>query len=235
MSRMITAADFDAARVANPAQAEIIRQTLYDFQIYPGAGTQSLTFFQQPVGQGFTSALGATAATGKTTWDTNMQLGGQLPSGMQFLAESIEVMFYPGSVSTTNTFTVDTLTFFLAAASAVPTMQVDDASAFYQSGLLTFNILNKIYLQETPLGRFPPKTQLQLPGAIASNSATTSEVGFARAFADGRPYYLEPPILLQPAMNWSVALTWPGLVAMTSGFNARVGVILDGALMRASQ
>ena len=76
---------------------------------------------------------------------------------------------------------------------------------------------------------------LLLVGAIASNSATTAEVGFAAAHACGRPYYLEPRIDLQPAMNFDVSLRWPGLVAMPSTFNARVGVILDGYLMRASQ
>lgn len=235
MSRMITAADFQAARVTNPSQAEIIRQTLYDSLIYPAAGSVSLSFFQTPIGQGITSALGATAGTTKTDADTNMQLGGQLPSGIQFLAESIELLFYPGSVSTANTFTVDTLTFFLAAASAVPTAQVDDASAFYQSGVLKLRVLDKNYLSEQPLGRFPPKTQINIAGAIASNSATTAEVGFARAFAEGRPYYLDPPILLQPAMSWGINLTWPGLVPLPSGFNARVVCVIDGAMMRASQ
>lgn len=235
MPSFLTEADFAAARVTNPGQSEIIRQSLYDHQIYPAAGALQLNFFQAPIGQGITSALGATAGTGKTLADTNMTLGGQLPSGMQFLIESIEVTFYPGSVSTANTFTVDALTVFLAAASAVPTAQIDDVSAFYQSGYLRFTVLNKDYLIEGPLMRFPPKCSLEVKGAIASNSATTAEVGFAQANAGGRAYYLEPPVLLQPAMNWVVSLNWPGLVAMTSTFNARVGVILDGAVMRASQ
>lgn len=232
---MPTAADFQLGRVANAAQSEIIRQTLYDHQLYAAAGAQQLTYFQAPLGQGVTTALGATAGTSKTVADTNMVLGGNLPSGQEFLAESIEVTFYPGSVSTASTFTVDALTFFLAAASAVPTAQIDDVNAFLQSGVLEFNILSKNYLRETPLVRFPPKCYIEIVGAIASNSATTAEVGFAAAHACGRPYYLEPRIDLQPAMNFDVSLRWPGLVAMPSTFNARVGVILDGYLMRASQ
>lgn len=231
-----TTADFAQARVTMPGQSEILQQTLYDFQIYPGAGSLSLPFFQNPIGAGVTSALGATATTTKTKADTNMDMAGQLPSGLGFLAQSIEVFFNPGSVNTASTFTVDTLTFFLAAASAVPTAQVDDASAFYQSGWLEFNILQKNYLREAPLGRFPPKTHLKLNAAIASNSATTAEVGVANAYSEGRAYYLgEPGIGLQPAMNFNVTLNWPGLVAMTSGFNARVGIVLDGYVMRAVQ
>ncbi len=227
--------DFSMGRVTNPGQSEIIRQSLYDHLLYAAAGAQSLTFYQTPIGQGMTTALGATATTPKTKSDTNMVLAGQLPSGQEYLIDSIEVTFYPGSVSTASTYTVDNLTFFLAAASAVPTAQVDDVNTFYQSGRLELNILSKNYLTETPLMRFPPKTHLENRGAIASNSATTAEVGFANAYAAGRPYYVEPRIDLQPAMNFDVTLVWPGLVAMPSTFNARVGVILDGYLLRASQ
>lgn len=235
MGGLPTAADFQAARVTNPAQSEVVRQRLYDWQLYPAAGSQQLSYFQSQVGQSLTTALGATANTPKTLWDTNMPLGGQLPSGTQYLVESIEVAFFPGSVSTANTFTVDALTFFLAAASAVPTAQVDDVSNFYQSGLLEFNILQKTYLRETPLVAFPPKAYIDIAGFIASNSATTAEVGAALAGARGRPYYIDPKLLLQPAMNFEVLLKWPGLVPMPSGFNARCGVILDGCFMRASQ
>lgn len=232
---MPSVADFTLGRVTNPGQSEIIRQTLYDHLLYAAAGVQTLSFFQTPVGQGQTTALGATATTPKTKSDTNMVMAGNLPSGQEFLVESIEVTFYPGSVSTASTYTVDNLTFFLVAASAVPTAQVDDVNAFYQSGRLEFNVLSKNYLTETPLMRFPPKAYLEIFGAISSNSATVAEVGFVAAHACGRPYYVEPRIDLQPAMNFDVSLIWPGLVAMPSTFNARVGVILDGYLMRASQ
>lgn len=235
MDRMPTAADFQAARVTNPGQAEIVRQSLYDFQILPGAGSQQLNFFQSPIGQGVTSALGATAGTAKTKWDTNMALGGQLPSGLSMLVESIEVRFAAGSVNTSNTFTIDNLSSFAAVAAASVTANVDDVNTFYSSGLLEFNILQKNYLRETPLGRFPSKTVIQTYAGVGSNSATTGEVAVATANATGRAYYLEPPISLQPATNFEIVLSWPAVVALPSGFNARVGVILDGFQMRASQ
>lgn len=235
MNGIPTAADFQLGRVTNPGQSEIIRQPLYDSLLYAAAGAQELKFFQTPKGQGLTSAVGATAANPKTAADTNMVMAGTLPSGQEMLVESVEVAFYPGSVSTANTYTIDALTFFLAAASAVPTAAVDDVNAFYQSGWLEFNILAKNYLTQAPLGCFPPKTQLTAGGAIASNSATTSEVGYALARQTGRPWYVDPKIDLMPAMNFDVTLKWPGLVATPSTFNARVMVTLDGFLLRASQ
>ena len=71
--------------------------------------------------------------------------------------------------------------------------------------------------------------------AIANNSATAGLASDVNMRAAGRPYYLEPTIALQPAVNFEVVIRYPGLVATPSGFNARVGVILDGYFMRASQ
>ena len=230
---MPTAADFNARRVTNPGQSEIIRQRLYDYQLYANAGTTQLSFFQQPVGSGVTSALGGTVGAVKTLFDTNMTLGGTLPSGQAFMIESIEVCFFPGSVTTANTYTPIGMSVFNATAAASVAAAANDVNTFYQSGLLELNILSKNYLRETPLLAFPPKANFALDAAVASNSATTAEVALLQARASGRPYYIDPSISLQPAVNFEVVLRFPAAVALT--FNARVGVILDGYFMRASQ
>lgn len=233
MQQMPTAADFNARRVTNPGQSEIIRQRLYDYQLYANAGTTQLSFFQQPVGSGLTSALGGTVGAVKTLFDTNMTLGGTLPSGQAFMIESIEVCFFPGSVTTANTYTPIGQSVFNATAAASVAAAANDVNTFYQSGLLELNILSKNYLRETPLLAFPPKANFALDAAVASNSATTAEVALLQARASGRPYYIDPSISLQPAVNFEVVLRFPAAVALT--FNARVGVILDGYFMRASQ
>lgn len=230
-----TAADFNSRRVTNPGQSEVIRQRLYDYQLYATAGVTQLTFFQNPIGAGVTSALGGTVGTAKTIWDTNMQLAGTLPSGMAYMVESIEVIFLPGSVNTANTFTPIGQSVFAAVAAASVAGALNDVNTFYQSGCLEFNVLSKNYLRETPLVAFPPKAHFDLSAAIASNSATTGESVAQLNKASGRPYYLEPSISLQPAVNFEVILRWPAAVATPSGFNGRVGVILDGYMLRASQ
>jgi len=230
---MPTAADFNARRVTNPGQSEIIRQRLYDYQLYAYAGTTQLSFFQQPVGSGLTSAIGSTVGAVKTLWDTNMTLGGTLPSGQAYMVESIEVVFFPGSVQTANTYTPIGMSTFNATAAASVAGALNDVNTFYQSGMLEFNILSKNYLRETPTLAFPPKANFALDAAVASNSATTAEVALSQARAAGRPYYIDPSISLQPAVNFEVVIKWPAAVALA--FNARVGVILDGYFMRASQ
>jgi hypothetical protein len=194
-----------------------------------------LAFFQQPIGQGITSAIGGTVGAGKTQWDTNMELGGTLPSGKAFLIESIEVVFFPGSVSTANTYTPIKPLEFNATASATVGGQLADVNSIYQSGMLELNILSKNYLRETPLIAFPPKTQFNLDVGIASNSATTAVNLAENMRAAGRPYYIDPTIALQPAVNFEVLIRFPAAVATPSGFNGRIGVVLDGYFMRASQ
>lgn len=229
-----TGADFASRRVTNPAMSQCVRQPLYDHIIYPTAGATLLSLFALPQGQGSTTATGVVAGTPKSQADTNMAMAGSLSSGQEFMIETIEVSFLPGSVSTANTFTNDNLTFFLAAASAVPTAQVDDVNAFYNTGWLELVILGQVFYQDAPLMKFPPRHVVKTHGAIASNSATTSEVGFAGAFADGETCVLTPELSLQAAMAFGVNLRWPAVVATPSGFNARVGVTLDGWMLRAT-
>lgn len=235
MDGMPSVAEFAQNRVTNPGQSEIVRNRLYDYQLYPTAGASQLAFFQQSVGQGTTTALGGAVGSPKTMWDTNLEIAGTLPSGKSFLIESIEVLFLPGSVATANAYTAAAQSLFIAVAAATLAGQLNDVNSFYQSGMLELNVLSKNYLRETPLMAFPPKAHLDVSAAISSNSATTAEVAAVMGKAVGRPYYVDPKITLQPAVNFEVLLRWPGLVATPSGFNARVGVILDGYFMRASQ
>lgn len=230
-----TAADFDRFRVTNPNQSEVVRKRLFDNIIYPTAGLQSVSFFSQPIGQGVTSAIGATAGGLKTQWDTNLELANTLPSGKQFVIESIEIQFTPGSVSTTNTFTIQDITRFAATAAAAQMGAMNDINTVLNSGLVELNILSKNYLRDGPLWCFPSKAGPCYDVAVATNSATTAELSSASGRSSGRPYYLEPPISLQPAVNFEVQVKWPGVVATPSGFNGRLTCILDGFEMRASQ
>jgi hypothetical protein len=233
MDRLPNAADFNARRVTNPGQSEIVRQRFYDYQLYATAGVSQLTFFSSPVGQGLTSAIGSTAGTSKTLWDTNLELPNTLPSGKAFMIESIEVFFFPGSVSTSNTYTLASPVLFNATPAAAVAAQLADVNSFYQSGMLELNVLSKNYLRETPLLAFPPKANFNIDAALSGSG--TAEVGAVNGRAAGRPYYISPEIALQPAVNFEVVLRWPAAVSTPSGFNARVGVVLDGYFMRASQ
>lgn len=198
--------------VNRPGQETLVA-SLYDFQTYASAGQTSLTFFQIPIGQ-----------SGKTLQDTNMDLAGQLPAGKRFLVTGIQILFFSGAA-------IDT---FNVAAAASPG-QADDNYAFHKSGWLNWNIGSKSYLTEAPLGRFPAKTGLRVDVAQATNSATVGNVKSEYSVMSGAAYNLQVPIYLEPTQNFNFSMNWPVAVALPSGQNARVGIVLNGLLYRNSQ
>ena len=228
-------ADFAQYVAVDPNNTEVVRQRLYDFVLYPTAGALVFPMFSQPIGSGVGTSPGTVVGTTKGIWDTNLELASQLPQGKAFWIETIEVVFLPGLSAAANTFTPAVPAVFAAANAAAVLGQVNDVEILRQSGDLEFNISSKNYLTETPLGVFPPKTYNNIDGAVASTSATAGEVGFANAKWNGRPYIVEPAIVLQSGVNFGVNLKFPGLVATPSGFNGRIGVVFDGYLLRARQ
>lgn len=213
LTTLPTLAELEQYNVNRPGDLEGVKASLYDFQAYPAIGATQLTFFQVPIGQ-----------SGKTKFDTNMEIAGSLPAPKRFLIQSIEIYYYPGS-------TVDT---FAAAAAALPS-QADDVYSFIQHGWIDVFIGSKSYLTESPLGRLPPSTGMKLHSAVASNSATVGEVKSEYAVAGGAQYLMQPPILLVPTQNFNVTLNWPALVPTPSTIAARVGVVMKGILYRNSQ
>lgn len=234
MGSPVVQGGFNAWRVTNPDSSEVIRQTLYDFALYPQAGTNQISFFSNPAGQGVTTAVGAVVGQPKSQFDTNIPSSNQLPSGMEFLIETIEVAFEPGTSAVANTYSPAAIAALNAVANSALFQPNNDVNTFYESGMLVFQVLAKTYLQETPLKKFPPKVGIDISGAVSTtNAAATAVLQVAKAV--GRPYILDPQIALQSAVNFSVQLQYPAAVAMPSGFNGRVGVALDGYMKRASQ
>lgn len=194
-------------KVRQSGNIEGIGWSLYDFGTYAQAGQTSLSFFQVPVGQ-----------SSKTLADTNMELAGQLPSGQAFLIESIELYLFPGVAPGLNSTTdADTAEF------------TNDVYDFAKSGSLALNIGSKKYVQEAPLGRFPPKTRLAGWSALTTTEATLTKIVDYSA-AGGRPYLLRSPYLLESSQNFNITLTWPAAVPLSAA--ARIGCVMEGVLYR---
>ena len=191
-------------KVNRPGETEVVRQRLYDFQVYPTAGATQFTFFALPIGQGITSSNGAVVGSAKTYADTNMELAGSLPRPKSFLMESIEIHFEPGSSAAANTFLPQNPSSFAAVAAAAIMEQISDVNVIRTAGWLELYIGSKTYLTEAPLGLFPPKVHAGLVAAVSSNSATTAEVAATAAYFAGRPYYMDPPITLESLQNFAI-------------------------------
>lgn len=211
-------AELQAYAVNRKGQYEGIRQTLYDYQTYAAAGQTSLSFFQVPLGQ-----------AGKTVADTNIEVAGSLPQPKHFLVESIEVRFWPGDLPV------------VQAAALGASNYTNDVVTLSKSGSLNFFIGSKTYLEEAPIGRFPPKTKvdaefaaaLEFKQAVAADAE--QQLTMDLAYMCGRPYFINPATLLIPTQNFKVTLAWPTAVALPSDTDARIGVVLDGVLYRQSQ
>jgi len=220
MKNLPTVEDLKRYSVSKPNEIEVTRQSLYDFTTYAAAGQTSLTFFQNPVGQ-----------NGKTRADTNLDNAGQLPSGKNFLVTSIEVMLFPGVLPSTESEDVA-----LTASEFI-----NDVYTVQKSGYLDLFVLSKSFLTEAPIGRFPPKTRLEVDAAAAAASEAgtvgTNNLLVEHAYASmsGRPYFVDPNITLISNQNFNVTLNWPTVVPLPSGENARIGIVMDGLMYRSSQ
>ena len=192
---------------------EGIRQSFYSFLPYDTGGGTLFTFFQSPLG-----------SNGSTLETTNLRSAGQLPQPQNFLVESLEVHFYPGTAIGST------------GSAAAATVFADEVYNFYKQGSLEFFIGSKNYLEEAPLMCFPPKTRLRVDAAMSisdTNTTTTAQIQSEYAAANGRPYWLDPPVLLVPNQNFDVKIRFG--TAQTVSVASRVGVKLDGILYRQSQ
>lgn len=226
--------DFEQYRVASATATEVLYQDLYDWNLYPQAGQQSISFFQNAVGQGVTSTPGNVVGTNKLESDTNMTGNGALPNGMAYLVQRIEIYFQPGSVATASTFTpAGVTTSATGVLAAAPISALNDINQFYNEGLVKFKVLNKNQITDTPCRKFAPSNWMEFDSSLSTTAATTS-LAIAAGRVKGDPYQIIP-IFLQPMMNFNVSIEWPAARALPSGFNGRVGVVFKGQLKRAAQ
>jgi hypothetical protein len=155
-----------------------------------------------------------------------------LPANQTFLIQSLEVHFFP----TVPAVTAQNPAVFGAQAAA---LQVNDTYVVGRTGNLQLFIGQKPYLNEAPLGRFPPKTHMEVRAALAdvSTAGASFQSRIAHAYWSGRPYLLDPcAIELIENQNFEVTLNWPeGVQALPSGNPGRLVVVLDGFLYRRPQ
>lgn len=215
-ARIPPSSELQHYNVNRPGQEEVIKQSLYDFQAWGGSGVgvTQYNFFQVPVGQ-----------SSKTKADTNMTNAGMLPNPQKFLIQSIEVYFRPA---------VEINTAF-AAATDIDGWSDDMNAFYYGTAYLELTIGTKPYLTEAPLIRMPPKTRLK--GNFAVSGTFTATAGFVLDLsqAEGRPYFLQPPLMIPATQNFVVSINFPTALTLPSATNARLGVVMDGLLYRSSQ
>lgn len=207
-------------RVTVPGVQDAIYGPLYDAAAYALGGQLQLNFFATPIGQGATSAPGATGA--KTEADTNMTNAGLLPAGNRFYCTGLEFEFFPGS-NIADTDVLASTGFF-----------VKDVYAVMKSAWVRFRIQNRDYVLDGPLINFPPCGRLAGWAAVSSVVDATDMIEIDYATAAGAPYSIVP-VFIQSNQAFSVQVNWPAAVALPSGIAGRIFCRLRGQLIRDAQ
>lgn len=218
--RTVSRADLASHRVTVPGEQDAIYSPLYDSLTYLAAGQQSLTFFAVPIGQGTTSAPGATGP--KTEADTNLTNAGLLPKGNRFYCTGLEFSFLPGSLPG-NT-----------GALATTGQNTNDVNAVAKAGWARFRIQNRDYTIDGPLGVFPPLNRLAVASTPASVVTATTIVQTDYAAFAGAPYNIVP-VFIESNQAFSVSVFFPALVALPSTVAGRIFCRLRGQLIRDAQ
>jgi hypothetical protein len=196
---------------------------LYDSVTYPAAGTTQLTFFALPIGQGTTSAPGATGT--KTEADTNLTNASLLPAGNSFYCTGIELVFLPGVLPGTG-----------PAADSTVGQFWNDVWTFAKTGWIRFRIQNRDYIIDGPAINFPPSTRLagiaSVTSTLTSGASTMDQIAYAAVA--GVPYHIVPTYITSN-QAFTVQLNYPAAVALPSTQAARVFCRLRGRLIRDAQ
>lgn len=212
-----------AHRVTVPGTQDEIYSPLYDSAAYPAAGTNQITFFALPIGQGVTTAPGAAGA--KTEADTNITNAGLLPKGNRFYCTGLEFQFFPGSNPGRG-----------GAADVTAGFNWNDVYAWAKAGWVRFRIQNRDYILDGPTINFPPVTRLagafSITSTLTAGAATMAQIDYASLA--GMPYNLVP-VFIESNQAFAVILNYPALVALPSAVPARVFCRLRGRLIRDAQ
>lgn len=195
---------------------EAIDQPLYHIQSYGTAGATNFTFFNTAQG----SATNGLA-------DTNMDQAGALSAGKKYAVMGLCVAVFGSAPVVLN-----------AASTAVA---LNDIKAVLEGiGSLTFNVLSKVYYQCAPLAYLPAGFGTFVGGASYQRTQASGADGngFIAYGNNGVPIpaairRLRVPIPIPQQVNFSVTVNFP--TAITVSTASRIGVFLDGLMIRAMQ
>lgn len=195
---------------------EAVDQPIYHIQSYGTSGATSFTFFNVAQG-GATNGLS----------DTNMDQAGALSAGKRFAIFGISVAFFGSAPQVFN-----------AASTA---SNLNDAKAVLEGiGNLNLIVLSKTYYQIAPLAYLPAGFGTFNGGASyqRTQASAADGNGFIASGVNGMPIptavrRLRVPIPIPQQVNFSVTMNFN--TAITISTASRIGVFLDGVLVRAKQ
>jgi hypothetical protein len=189
-------------------QVEGIWQPYYHKVAYAAAGQASLQFFNVAFSGDYTV--------------TNMPAAAFFPAPTAFLVRALMLNFIPGSANAVSA----------AAPAASQVANFNDVIAVANAGYVEFVIGGKVYLRDSPSGRFAPNYGISAAVNAGATLTAPAQTVFQYARAAGR-YYEITPFLIPQTQNFSVTLYTPVAVAVQAG--AFIIATMDGFYYRQSQ
>jgi hypothetical protein len=218
---ILTQDDLQAHRASVGNVQDVVYWPLFDANSYPAAGATQLSFFSTPIGQGTTSAPGATG--GKTLADTNMYAAGLLAKGNEFYMTGQEFVLFPGDAPE-QALAAGGLNYF-----------ANDVYNVGKSGVVALQVgSQRTYIQDGPLQNFPPSTRLFVGAAIGGTVTAGASTLLSLEYAAwvGEPYDITP-IYIEATQGFQEYVTWPA--AVTVSVTARLFSRMRGYLIRQAQ
>lgn len=242
---ILTPGYLSSHRVGIPGQKDVIWNPQYDTNLYPAAGVaiQALSFFSQQQGAGTSYSPGVYYGVGpKTFYDTNLQAPNAFTLGQEFYCIGAEFDLIPGVGSKSwPTIGADDDNYLPAQASTTADVAafgsfLNDIWVLANIGYVALKVgTDRFYIQDGPIGKFPPRTRLAFSAAVAAvqvaadGTLNTYEQSYAQP--SGIPYVIVP-IYLQTNQLFTLTLSFAGQIALPSGDPAVIRARLNGYLIR---
>ncbi len=202
----------------DPNNVQTRRRQYYSFVAYPTAGSSSLTFFGQSLGQ-----------TNRQI--TNIQQAGRLD--WPFLVKSIRCTWYCNTYSANSWDGTDATTIYSEIVNGIA-----------QAGVLQFTIGSMLWLQlPQPLLYAPHaagRIVVKSAGTVAANKSRMPWAWLSKRW--NKPYVLDPEVFIEEDQNFKITIDYPtGALAATSttaianNTSLYLGVYLDGIEVRPVQ
>jgi hypothetical protein len=188
-------------------QIEAIWQPFYHKVPYPTTGQAALQFFNVAFSGDYTI--------------TNMPAAAFFPAPTAFLCTAIMLNFLPGNAVSQ-----------IGTAATRAASNWIDAVAVANAGYVEFVIGGKVYLRDSPSGKFAPNYTINGVAAGAGTETAGNQWDVQYARAAGR-YYEITPFLIPQTQNFSITLYTPTLVTVTAAAN--IIATMDGFYYRQSQ
>lgn len=201
---------------------DVVFAPMWDRQVYPTAGINTLRFFARIQGAGVTYT------------DSSMTLAGQIPQPEVYLVTGLYVDFKSGVPLIKGGQ-------LSAGVAGVLPNAADDVQKILYSGNLEFKIGTKAYAYGAPLAYFPPPYHLDLQAALSDDSIlavvvdTSALTIAASAYICGDTMAITP-VEIPAGQNFGATVSWPeGPVATPSGVDGLIAVGLMGYSYRPVQ